>query len=116
MWARKHLDAPDVRFGMYDPGVFHFVSGYPTVALNGLASTRDVTELVNQQKWSEIIRRYHINYVVQFVADEAMPSVPKQYIKYESEPFEKFAWRFDGQRTGKLLILDASFPGFDSLI
>jgi hypothetical protein len=116
MWSRQHLDAPNVRFGMYDPGVFRFVSGYPTVALNGLASTRDVTELVNQQKWSEIIRRYKINYVIQFVANEAMPSIPQQYIKHVSEPFEKYAWRYNGYKTGRLVIMDASYPGIDSLI
>lgn len=115
-WAKAHLDSGDTRFGMYDPGVFRFVSGFKTVALNGLASTHDVTVLVQQEKWSEIIRRYDIRYVVHFVADEAMPSIAPQYIKFESEPYDKYAWRYDGYRTGRLLILDASYPGFDSLI
>lgn len=116
VWAREHLSSNEPRFGMYDPGVFRFVSGFQTMALNGLASTRSVTTLVQQEKWSEIISRYDIRYVVEFVADEDISAIPPQYIRYRSEPYKKYEWRYSRQKVGSLLILDSSYPGMDSLI
>jgi hypothetical protein len=116
VWAREHLSDDHARFGMYDPGVFQYVSGLPTIALNGLASTREVVSLVQEGKWSEIIRRYNVDYVVQFVPSEDISAIPANYIEYRSETFDRFAWRYSGHKVGRLLILDASYPMIDSLI
>lgn len=64
----------------------------------------------------EIIRRYDIAYVVEFVADDDIASIPPRYIKYRSAPFEKYEWRHSGKKIGSLLILDSSYPGMNSLI
>ncbi|MGP1667155.1 MAG: hypothetical protein ACTS5I_14880, partial [Rhodanobacter sp.] len=116
LWARQHLSSNDPRFGMYDPGVFRFVSGFQTMALNGLASTRSVTTLVQHENWKEIIRRYDIRYVVEFVPDEDISSIPPQYIKFRSAPYQKYEWRYSRQKIGSLLILDSSYPEINSLI
>ncbi|MET4430137.1 MULTISPECIES: hypothetical protein [unclassified Mycolicibacterium] len=115
-WAKEHLDSADVRFGMYDPGVFRFVSGFKTMALNGLASTPEVTALVLDGNWTDIIAKYNINYVVQFVAEQDIAAIPQQYVKFRTEPFEKYLWRYDAKMPGRFLILDSSYPGINSLI
>lgn len=116
VWARERLASDNARFGMYDPGVFRFVSGFDTVALNGLASTPEVTKLVQEANWVEIIRRYNIRYVVQFVAEEDIAGIPPRYVKYRSEPFEKYLWRYDKMKPGRFLILDSSYSAINSLI
>ena len=101
---------------MYDPGVFRFVSGFETMALNGLASTPEVTALVLDGNWTDIIAEYNINYVVQFVAEQDIATIPQQYVKFRTEPFEKYLWRYDTKMPGRFLILDSSYPGINSLI
>ncbi len=116
VWANKHLSAGDPHFGMYDPGVFTFVSGFHVVALNGLASTREVTDLVREQNWTEIIRRYDIRYVVVFVADEDIGTIPPNHIRYRTNSFDKYLWRYDEKKQGRYLIVDSSYGGLNDLI
>jgi hypothetical protein len=102
VWAEGHLKPKSLRFGMVDPGVFRFVSGFNTIALNGLAGDREILTLVKQGNAVEILRRYNINYMVQFVAEKDVVKIPSQYIVFRSEPFTY------GKLPGRLLIVDAS--------
>lgn len=102
VWAEGHLKPKSLRFGMIDSGVFRFVSGFNTIALNGLAGDREILTLVKQGNRVEILRRYNINYVVQFVAENDVVKIPSQYIVFRSEPFTY------GKLPGRFLIVDAS--------
>ena len=103
VWARDHMGPESLRFGMFDSGVFRFVSGFNTMSLNGLAGDQEVLTLVKRGSWKEIIRRYKINYVVDFVAEKDIVEIPSQHIAFRSNPFT-----YDKQ-PGRFLILDSSY-------
>jgi hypothetical protein len=103
IWAKDHMGQEDLRFGMMDPGVFRYVSGFDTLALNGLAGDRDVLTLVKQEKWKELINRYDVAYVVQFVPEDDIAGIPAEHMKYRSDPF---TFR---KEEGRFLILDSNY-------
>jgi len=103
-WAREHLQEGNPRFGMYDSGVFRFVSGFDTVAINGLAGDRTTMRLAKEGKRAEIITRYEIDYVVEFVADLTILTIPPRYVLYRSEKFV-----FNANGPGRYLIVDSKW-------
>lgn len=103
IWAKDHMGPKDLRFGMIDSGVFRYVSGFKTLSLNGLAGDRDVLTLVKQENWKELIGRYDVRYVVQFVPEDDIAGIPSEHIKFRSDAF---TFR---KEQGRFLILDSSY-------
>jgi len=103
-WARDNLKPADPRFGMYDPGVFRAVSGFDTVALNGLAGDEEMMHLALQHEYPEMIRRYQLDYVVEFVPQNTNLEFPSQYVVFRSGEFRNHA-----DVLGVFAIVDSSY-------
>ncbi len=104
MWAKEHLQPESLRFGMIDSGVFRFVSGFNTVSLNGLAGDRAMKDLYVSGRIAEIIRRYHVDYVVALAWDSEVSKVPSNYVVFQSAEF-----KHSGRWPARFLIVDPKF-------
>jgi hypothetical protein len=102
VWAKGNLGPGNLLFGMADSGVFRFVSGFNTIALNGLAGDQEILSLTMQRNRTEILRRYNVNYVVSFVAEDDIDKIPSGSVVFRSERFTF------GELPGRLLIVAAS--------
>lgn len=83
VWAREHLGR-DARFGMYDSGVFRFVSGRPTVSLNGLAGDPELMRLATARDLRGIIERHDLDYVITSIEVAKLPEVESPHLAYVS--------------------------------
>ena len=70
MWSKENLP-PDSRIGMYDSGMFQFISGLDTISLNGLAGDAELMNLAIENDIRSIISRYDLDYVVTFTTSPA---------------------------------------------
>src|SRR6185436_13354616 len=87
IWARDNLKPNNPRFGMYDPGVFRFVSEFDTVALNGLAGDKETMDLALRLDYQAMIRRYQLDYIVEFIPEKSNSEFPAQYVAFRSGKF-----------------------------
>jgi hypothetical protein len=105
VWAREHLPA-EARFGMYDSGVFRFVSGRPTLSLNGLAGDAELMRLAVSRDLRGMIQRHTLDYIITSIEVARIPSIdagpwiytspavhkpgrgPCRYVIVESEAYE----------------------------
>lgn len=88
VWARAHFAVEkSPRFGMCDSGIFRFVSGYETVSLNGLAGDRELLELVRKEDWAGIVKKYNIDYLVDFRSEEEIRTMKVGDIIFKSETY-----------------------------
>ncbi len=71
LYARNHLE-PEAVYGIYDPGIFRFVSDRKTIGFNGLIGNTDMLRLVLAKKPEEIVRKYQIKYYVAFLSRDRL--------------------------------------------
>lgn len=86
IWANGHTSSSS-RFGMYDSGVFSFVSDRATLSLNGLAGDREILALTLARDMRSITSRYSLDYVVTGIPDHALKTLDSGDIAYLSPKF-----------------------------
>jgi len=84
-WAREHLPR-ESRFGMFDSGIFRFVSEAPTVPLNGLAGDATLLDLAREDDIPGIVSRYGIDYVITFIPQSTVAAIPPDLLVWSSPP------------------------------
>jgi len=116
IWAKENLPA-DSRIGMYDSGLFHYMSGLKTVSLNGLAGDEELMNLAIENDIRTIIDRYNLDYIVTFTTN---PAWSGNYTSLGDDTFESpyIVYRDDtkiervkhgGFRVGSYVIIDSEF-------
>lgn len=82
-WSKENLPA-DARYGMYDPGIFRFVSGRSTLALNGLAGDRELMALAQSRETLPVIERYDLDYIVTWIHAKQVDGPGREKLVYVS--------------------------------
>jgi hypothetical protein len=88
VWARETLPG-EARFGMYDSGIFRYVSGRPTLALNGLVGDPELARWAVERNLRAMVERHAIDYVISPLNEEQISSIDPQFVVYTSDTIRK---------------------------
>jgi hypothetical protein len=84
LWAKSNI-APEKLCAMYDSGVFSYFSQLDTVPLNGLISDKETMFMSLERRFNAIMQRFGVDYLVAWLNDEQVSSIPKGGLLYISD-------------------------------
>jgi hypothetical protein len=78
-------------FGMYDSGIFSYLSQRNTVPLNGLISDEQTMLASLHRQYDKILKRFGIDYVVGYLTDDEIRAQPQGAVLFRSSrPYTHF--------------------------